>query len=272
MKSILLYANEDAGQSARLQAALELARTFGAHITCLQVTPYDAFVAGDPFSGVYIVPEILETVAKLKDEGRARLEPKLRAAEVSWSWLDLDGVPERCLLDQSQLADVVVISAPHGTDLSVRGTLAIAGSVCVHARSAVLAVPGSGSGKPLDCRGVALVAWNGSPEAAHALRMARPMLAHASAVHIVSVAPTADGWSIDQAIDYLHLHGITAEPHTLDRSRLSVAEAIIQEAEARSARYIVMGAYGHARLREAVLGGVTRDMLRLNDTPMLLSH
>ncbi len=52
MKSVLLYANPDAGLEARLQAALDVTRLFEGHLTCLQVTPYDSFIMGDPFGGI----------------------------------------------------------------------------------------------------------------------------------------------------------------------------------------------------------------------------
>ena len=64
MRSVLLYADRDAGLEARLQAALDIVRTFEGHLTCLQVTPYDSFIMGDPFGGIYALPTVVDQVQK----------------------------------------------------------------------------------------------------------------------------------------------------------------------------------------------------------------
>ena len=74
MKALLLYANEDAGTESRLQSALDMARAFDAHIGCVQVTPFDSFIMGDPFGGVYALPAVLDAVREAEDEHRIRLE------------------------------------------------------------------------------------------------------------------------------------------------------------------------------------------------------
>src|ERR1051326_7613947 len=112
MKTVLLYANEDSGLKSRLQAALDLGRAFGAHLTCLQVTPFDAFVMGDPFGGVYALPVVLEEVRKAEAEQRARIEQRLAGEDVSWDWLRYDGAPARIVTARSGLADMIVLSLP----------------------------------------------------------------------------------------------------------------------------------------------------------------
>ena len=61
MKSVLLHANQDAGLESRLQAALDLVRLFDGHLTCLHTTPYEAFITGDPFGGVYALPVVVRS-------------------------------------------------------------------------------------------------------------------------------------------------------------------------------------------------------------------
>ncbi|MFN3389427.1 MAG: universal stress protein, partial [Allosphingosinicella sp.] len=70
MKSVLLYANPDAGFEARLQAALDAVRLFGGHLTCLQVTPFDGYIMADPFGGVYALPSMIEEVRRTEEEHR----------------------------------------------------------------------------------------------------------------------------------------------------------------------------------------------------------
>ncbi|MGA9580849.1 MAG: universal stress protein [Allosphingosinicella sp.] len=269
MKSILLHANEDSGLESRLQAALDLVRLLDGRLTCLHTTPYEAFITGDPFGGVYALPVVVDQLKRLEAEQRARLDEKLSTEGVAWDWLQIDGPSVQAILDRSRLADLLVLSlAAKGDD---EPALSLAASVAVHCRAPVIAVPQTI--KALDARGPAMVAWNGSPEVAHALRFALPMLRRASEVHVVTVAeedchqfPPTDGCR------YLALHGVKAELHEASRDDRPIAELLLVAAARLDARYIVMGAYGHSRLREAVLGGVTRQMMKESRVPLLLGH
>lgn len=267
MKNILLYANGDAGLESRLQGALDLARAFDGHIICVQVTPYDSFIMGDPFGGIYALPSMVEEVRRMEEAHRSRVEDRLRKEDVAWDWLRFDGNPAQTLIDRSRLADVIVLSlARRGHD----GAMSIAQSVVLHARTPVLALPELQLS--LDCMGTALVAWNGAPESSGALRQALPMLRRASAVKIVTVVEGATGFPATDASAYLARHGIASELHEWPLAGRSVGEALDEAAATFRASYLVMGAYGHSRLREAVLGGATRHMLTSGTVPLLMAH
>ena len=117
-----------------------------------------------------------------------------------------------------------------------------------------------------------MVAWDGSLESSHALRLTLPMLAPAAAVHVVTVTESHTEFPATDACHYLARHGIEAELHEWSREGRSTAAALLAAASNLSASYIVMGAYGHTRLREAVLGGATRDMLQTSPFPLLMAH
>lgn len=270
MKSVLLHANQDAGLESRLQAALDLVRLFGGHLTCLHTTPYEAFITGDPFGGVYALPVVVDQLKRLEEEQRALLDAKLANEGVAWDWLQIDGPSVQAILDRSRLADLVVLSlAAKGDD--DEPALSLAASVAVHCRAPVMAVPQGTKG--LDARGPALVAWNGSAEAAHALRFALPMLRRSSEVHVVTVSEEdRHHFPATEGCRYLALHGVGAELHEAYRDDRPIADVLLGAAASLDARYIVMGAYGHSRLREAVLGGVTRQMMREGPVPLLLGH
>lgn len=271
MKSVLVYANPDSGLEARLQAALDVTRQFGGHLTCLQVTPYDAFIMGDPFGGVYALPTVIEQVNRTAEEHRARTEERLRGEGLAWDWLRFDGAPAQLIVDRARLADLIVLSLPGGeAGRPAESAQAIAADVLVHARAPVLAVPEGA--RAFAGTGTALVAWDGSLEASHALRLNRPMLERASAVHVVIVTEGYSEYPATDACRYLGHYGIEAELHEWPREGRSTAEALLDAAAALSASYIVMGAYGHTRLREAVLGGATRDMLHKSPVPLLMAH
>ena len=268
MKTVLLYANDDSGMESRLQAALDVARTFGAHLTCLQVTPFDAFVMGDPFGGVYALPTILDAVRKAEDEHRSRLESRLRAEGVSWDWARFDGSPAQLAADRARLCDLIVLSLPAGGNYD--GPLSMVGDVALHAGGAVLAVPQSSRG--LDYLGNAIVAWNGSMESCQALRRSVPLLARAAQVRIVTIAEDETEFPATGASEYLARHDIATELHQWPRDGRSTSEALLDAAHGLGGAYIVMGAYGHSRMQESLLGGTTREMIRCAAFPLLLAH
>lgn len=270
MKSVLLHANRDDGLESRLQAALDLVRLFDGHLTCLHTTPYEAFVTGDPFGGIYALPAVMDQLKRLEDEQRARLGAKLANEGVAWDWLQIDGSSLQAMLDRSRLADLVVLSLAGRDDEEDEPALSLAAGVAIHGRAPVLAVPQETNG--FDAGGPAMVAWNGSAEAAHALRFALPLLRRASEVQVVTVTEDRSAYPAVEGCRYLALHGIGAELRDLPRDGRPTGDLLLGAAASLGARYIVMGAYGHSRVREAVLGGVTRRMMRESPVPLLLGH
>jgi len=268
MKTVLLYANEDAGLESRLQAALDLARLFGAHISCLQVTPFDSFIMGDPFGGVYALPAITEAVRKAEDEHRARIEERLRGEGASWDWSRFDGSPAQMAVDRSRLSDAIVLSLPGGGNYD--GPLSMVGDVVLHAGTPVVAMPQPSRG--LDCLGNAVVAWNGTIEASHALRLAVPLLARAGQVRIVTVTEDETEFPAIGASEYLARHGVESELHPWPRDGRTMSGALLDAAHSLGAAYVVMGAYGHSRLQESMMGGTTREMIRSAAVPLVLAH
>jgi nucleotide-binding universal stress UspA family protein len=221
----------------------------------------------DPFGGVYALPSVIEHVAKADEAHRGKLEERLGREGISWNWLRYDGMPAQLIVDRSRLADLIVLSLSDNRDDE---PLSIVADVAIHARAPVLAVPAEASG--FDAGGTAVVAWNGALEAAHALRLALPMLAQADKVQIVTVAEDRTEFPSTDACEYLARHGIGSQLHEWPLEGRDVAEAVAGAAQALGGAYLVMGAYGHSRMREAVLGGVTRKLLRTSALPLLLGH
>ena len=269
MKAVLLYANDDSGLENRLEAALDTVRLFDGHLLCIQVTPFDRFILGDPFGGVYALPSVIAALQEAEDEHRAKLEEKLRSEGVSWDWLHFDGQPAQMVVERSRLSDLIVVTPPTEGG-AYDGPSGLAADVALHARSPVLAIP---NGKPgIDLLGPAMVAWNGSQESCNALRLTMSLLEKASKVHVVTVAEEGDEFPATWAAKYLARHGVATELHEWPRGDLSIAEALIDAATVLNVSYVAMGAYGHSRFREFVLGGVTRGMLRHSPVPLLLAH
>jgi nucleotide-binding universal stress UspA family protein len=123
--------------------------------------------------------------------------------------------------------------------------------------------------------GTIMIAWDESLQCWHAVSAALPFLARARAVEVVSVDKDAAGRQASQAevVAYLRCHSIKAEARVVAPHSLSVGEALLATAAEAGAGLLVMGAYAHSRLREMLLGGATRHVLRnAATTPVLMAH
>lgn len=271
MKSILLHINDDEGLQARIQAALDLARAFNGHITCLQAVTYEIFAPGDFYGSAMAaaMPIIRENAEAL----RAEVEKDLSNEDASWEWIFQFGMAESRLLEKSAINDVVVLG-PNDVGYDGPRPSRMVGDLLLSSRTPVLVVPKHQKG--LDCSGPALVAWNGSTEACVALRAAVPLLAKASNVYLATVAEEKEKLRYDfppvEGAEYLSRHGIQAEIVEIPQGDASISDTLVSAAQVRHCSYVVMGAFGHSRLAELLLGGVTRRALTDPQIPILLAH
>ncbi len=191
------------------------------------------------------------------------------------------------LVERTRGADLLVLSQPYFDASQVPG-LQFASQLLVGASCPVLFVP-----RPAElgtrCASRVLVAWDGGREGARALRDALPLLQRAESVAVYAYGsargPAAS--TLPQACDYLRRHGVeprhavqrmgdadyarnsTMTPTLLDAT---VGELLLSDAADLAADLLVMGAYGHSRTQELVLGGVTRSLLSSMTLPVLMSH
>lgn len=168
--------------------------------------------------------------------------------------------------------DLVVLPAPFGgrdTELSE----AILNAALFGSTTPVLVAPDCAI-EPIGKR--ILMAWNGSPESTRAMRSAMPLLRAADMVEASTIGPTTKG---DNGTDpgfalgvMLSRHGVDATTAHLPKTEASVAGALQRRAVEIQADMIVMGAYGHSRFRERMIGGATRDMLMTADRPVFFAR
>jgi nucleotide-binding universal stress UspA family protein len=270
MKTILLHVDQGLGMEARFQAAMDLGRALGARVDCVQAAPVDAYLVGDLVGGLYPAVGLVDVVREAVEKQRADLQARLAEEGVDWIWTRDDNPPTQAIIANSRLADLIVMSLPSRERLEGGIALSQLSHVAIHARSPVLAVPQES--RSLDCFGTAVVAWNGSMESAHALRLSLPLLARAGAVHLVEIADDERTLPATDGAEYLSRHGIRCELHEWARDGRLVSAVLLDAAETLGASYLVAGAYGHTRFREAVLGGVSRELLRNSPIPLVLAH
>lgn len=270
MKSILLHVFSDDQFDNRLSVALDIARTCDAHLTCLQVSPYDAVVAMNPVGGMPFEAFFLEQLRTEELEVRQRTEARLAASGIAWDWQMGDGDVARAVVGGASLHDLIVVSqSTHRAGLGAE-PLPIVDDIVTSARCGVFVVPRGVDRFDPHCP--ALVAWNASPEAAAAVRRALPLLKLSSAVSIVSVGEDEADYPQTAACVYLSRHGVHAEMCPLPQTGYSTGETLEHFAQEHGVGLMVLGAYGHSRLREMLLGGVTRRLLAHAKVPMLMGN
>jgi nucleotide-binding universal stress UspA family protein len=181
--------------------------------------------------------------------------------KVQTDWRNAIDFPAAALASMASLADLVVVG-PARTPAPANSYLDH-GDLVMKAGRPVLVVP---HGTDRFGRGTVIAAWRNTREARRALADALPLLAAAEAVHLVHVLEAGEGRGetahLADAAAYLGGHGIDATTHLLESEGLSPAQRLLEFATRAEATLIVSGAYGRARLREWVFGGVTRDLLR----------
>ena len=270
MKSILLHVAEDAGMESRLQAALDLARGMSGHLECLitrRVPAYLGVESGFSGGGALMV-EMMAEDEKAAAATRARLEPRLAAEGLPFSFSEALGEPAQTLTDWSLLTDVVVMSLP---DAEHRALAAPLGAVVTGADAPVLAVPVGW--QRLELERPVLLAWKPTSEAAAALKASLPLLQAAGKVDILIVdAPDGDAYAGSQVARYLSRHGVHAEVHERASGGASVADTLGSAALELGSGMMVMGGYGRSRAMEFLLGGVTRRLLAASPLPLLMAH
>lgn len=271
MKSLLVDVTKDEHWGERLQAAIAVSKAFGSHITCLQLANLEAYAIGDSVSGFAPYPEIAQIIADEERTQQAAVEAQLSGASVQWNWINRVGQTPAIVIEQARLKDLVILSAQAMRGHVGHSSIAFAGEVAINARGPVLLVPADlGEFDPV---GTAAVAWNGSIECSHALRMALPLLQNAKALHLLSVNEGEElAFPTGAAVEYLARHGLTADIHSVSHDGNSVAAELLQTAATIDAAYMVAGAFGHSRFRESVLGGVTRELLYESSLPLVLAH
>lgn len=287
LAKILAVVGGGPGSEAAVTAALDLGQRFSARVELLHVE-IDAETSM-PMIGEGMSGAAVEQLAQnLRAEAQGRLREAQRLFEVycvapGLPLVEPDGAREagafavcfRHVVDREvdqvlrygRLSDLIVMARP-GAD-SEAGLSAAFDAALFDSGRAVLLVPA----EPVTGLGATVaVAWDRSREAARAAGAALPILAQAEKIVILTAREGGNDAEPSELAHYLALHGLDARTWAFTPGPGSLGEALLGEAEKAEADLLVMGAYGHSRLREMVLGGVTRDILGGAAIPVLMVH
>jgi nucleotide-binding universal stress UspA family protein len=276
-KNILIHLDHSSGCANRLEIAFGLARKFDAQVTGLFVVPnYIVPSYVEAQISVDLITDVTEKAMAKASETLAGYQKQAEDAGVDMQGHVIEGQLIPILREHSKYADLLVLGQDHPDDPD-NASYGLADALLFEGGCACLMVPHSGKLATPGER--VLLTWNATRESARALREAMPLLSSAETVVVLSSEPNngdddlARGHPHARELDrFLRSHGIESVSSGISDPDLNTTDAIIGQAVEMNADLIVMGAYGHARLREIILGGVTRDLLKQSQLPLLLAH
>ncbi|GLS85735.1 universal stress protein [Cypionkella aquatica] len=279
-KTILTVLTNPAQAKLSISAAAKLARQQDAHLDVL-VLGVDRTQMGYSYIGTGAV--IMQVGIDTAEADSAALELEARAA------LAVEGADLRYGLEtvitqlgaltdvvaaRARFADLVVQPLPYGDAVGAEAEAAVEAAL-FEAKAPVLVLPATGLAENIQPKRI-IIAWNRSTEALTAVRRALPFLKAADSVTITLIDPPSQSETRPEPgtmlCQMLTRHGVHAEISVLARSLPQVSDVLNQQARDLNADLLVMGAYGHSRLREAILGGATRSMLEAAAVPVLMAH
>jgi nucleotide-binding universal stress UspA family protein len=273
--SLIVYVDDEADNIQRIEQAAALAKAHGAHLigvsACAPETPVaDAYGAGI-LLGEVLIEQHERAEKALKGAEDRFLEIATRAG-VSCEWRADVGDPTSLLIKHARAADVLIVGrdaanasgwrAPHPADLAMRAGRSILIVPPNPARSVV--------GAPV------LLAWTDSRESRLAAVAAIPMLREAETVRVLELCDPEDmdGARLRTAdvVAWLTRHGVKAEAEARAHDDRSAGRRLLDCAAEMKAGAIVSGAWGHARMRQWIFGGVTQTLITESPVALLLAH
>jgi nucleotide-binding universal stress UspA family protein len=274
-KTILVHCDVSRGTAGRLRIAADLADRFGGHVIGLYVRrafQAPAFTAAGPaMDSLYRTYET--TVRAEEAMAAAAFRDAVGNKGLSSEWRVADGYVDEILAAEARVADLVIVGQAEPDSPPTTTPADLAEGIAMAAECPVLIVPYIGAAKPPGK--TVMLCWNDSREAKHAATAALPLLAAADKVIVLIIDPKADRNREEPGADvavWLARHGVKVTVQRDSAADSDVGGVILSRAADHDVDLIVMGIYGHSRLRERVLGGASRTLLASMTAPLLVAH
>lgn len=273
IKDVMVRLDGSAADDVRLSAAKTLAETFDGQLIALFINELPRIV---PDEGIPVVDsaELTNQARKAGDAIEARLNGRLARVRKRFELRRFDvfsDIVPSVAAREARSADAFVAIRPNGR---IEDSASVVEGVLFGSGHHLILVPqdkpSTGTFEHI------MVAWNGSRESARALAESMPYLHHAKHVSVVSVVEDRnleqEAVLGEDAVLHLAHHGIQATLRHVPVENRNVAATLLGEAQRRDADLIVLGGYGHSRVREWLLGGVTYKLIHQAPVPLLLAH
>ena len=274
-KTILVHLCDKDRASRLLQAAIPIARIFDAHLIGMGIVPPFVIIPTGESAGTTVtIDEHREAYRSDLAAMKASFAESTNGQTFTSGWHEEDagmGTVPAILIEEGRLADLVVISQ-RSTAWGQSNLFEAPERLALESGRPILLVPNAGDINMPPKR--ITIAWNEKREAARAVFDALPLLQQAEAVNIISLTTTSGSSDLPGAeiCATLSRHGVKCEATSAQALEPDVGVEILRHAKAFGSDLLVMGCYGHSRLREFILGGASRDILAQTDVPVLLSH
>ena len=272
--TILLHLDGGKRDALRTDVATQLAAQHDAHVIGLHVAPrYYPLAYGGP--GAVGLAELqqqyMRATRERADDMRARFEEATDRAGIANEWRFEEGEISRTVALHARYADLTILGQVPPESEGPYLPEELGAEVAIESGRPVLTIPYIGEVRTLGDR--VLIAWNGSREAARAVHEALPILTRARSVTVLVIQPRDQEHLPGADIaNSLARHGVKVNTRQTAGEDISVGDMLLSEAANLNADLIVMGAYGHSRFREFVLGGVTRLLLASMTVPVFMAH
>ncbi len=263
-------------QQSALEAAIDAANRWNAHLHILctgvnYVEPGFYYAGAQAIAVQENLEQAQEDAVALETQARARLSRE----DISWDMQAITVMPaglDGFLADDLRFHDLILLPAPYN-DAPDTIDVSIFESCLFGADRPVLVIPPGVTDLGFD---KIMIGWDDGEEALAAARAALPVLQLADVTEITVIDPPTTAPDRSDAggrlAQYLARFDTRPEINVIARTGDTLAKQLLRRAHERDIDLIVMGAYGHSRLREAILGGATRDMLKIADRPLLMAH
>jgi nucleotide-binding universal stress UspA family protein len=272
-KTILVHLNDERRVAGLIDAANSIGQRFEAHIVAIYVMPPIPAYGPTAFGAGYIEAG-LRTFRNEADRVRKAFEDASRGRPVTSEW-HLVEPGERtvadCVVQWGRCSDLIIVGQ-RDRSFDFSSVLDVPERLIIESGRPVLVVPNAGRFPTIGDR--ITVAWNMGREASRAAFDALPLLTQAERVRVVSASPKRGDRDLPGAelAQTLARHGVKCEVAPLDTAGIGIGDALLSGLSDDSADLLVMGAWGHSRMRELVFGGVTRHILEHMTVPVLMSH
>lgn len=276
-KTILVHVDNTPRAATRIDVAAQLARRFDAHLVGTAITGLPPYLyPANGFNPAFsAIPLIVEQLRAEADRALEQFESRAREAGIaSLECRRSDDEPGWSVSMQARHADLLVLGQASDDDGAPVLRSDFPEYVLLNCARPVLIVPAAGFSGKIGQR--VTVAWNGNAESVRAMTSALPLLQAAQSVDLV-IFDAGDGVRQHghepgaEVAAYLARHAVRLQVSDRE-SRGDIGKALLAHAAAQHSDLIVMGAYGHSRLREILLGGVTRSALRNATLPLWMAH
>jgi nucleotide-binding universal stress UspA family protein len=285
LRDLLVYVDQSERASERLRLAADLASRHMSRLTAIYVrepTPaqlHEQSIAELGQGSSDAITRTNRRIRKSVDEAAERLRAALdevkREHGLEVEWRCLDGVGSIVVPQHARFADLCILSQDVSAAATATGYTFSEELLFVSGRPVVF-VPAQGSFDTLGRH--ILIAWNSSRASTRAVNDALPLIERAEQVTVLAVNPAEfaernGALPPEKMVEHLRRHGASVEGISLNNIAVgSIADAVQAEAHKVGADLIVAGAFGHPRLWEKLLGGVTRDLLARMNLPILMSY